>query len=439
MVRLSDSSIMNFNEVIRNKLFFFMDRVLKKGIYDQITSVEEDVRNPRFEYKLNEIISHAGRTVPYYHTYKDVADISQMPVVNKSIIRKESQSFLSTSYAKNELIKVTTSGSSGTPMEFYREHNKRIRQIAEVIFLGIPIKYYFGMKHGFIRATHPKSRLNLLLQNEIHIDPTKMSADALEKIRTDIKEMKCIIGFPSTLYEIALYCEKKGDTPKHFNLVGLICTAEPLLEKQKTVIQRVFGCPIQVRYAAEELGLIAVQNPGSPFYRVNQASFYVEILKLDSDSPCEEGEEGRIVITDLEAKAMPLIRYDTGDLGVMKIEEIRGERIVTLSSISGRKIEMLFSPTGEKISPFSINVKMKDVKGVIKFQFIQQDKNNYTMKVVTDEAYYDETKLLRILHGILGENAMISIEKVNEIKPLASGKTAYIVNEYIQKDEARTS
>ncbi|MFS0689425.1 hypothetical protein AB1K89_09290 [Sporosarcina sp. 179-K 8C2 HS] len=434
MVRLYDSTVMNINEMIRNKLFFSLDRVLGKGIYKQVTSVEEDIRNPRIEEKLNNIINHARDTVPYYNAYKNSNDISQMPVVNKSIIRKDSQSFISSLYDKNELIKVTTSGSSGTPMEFYRDSNKRIRQIAEVIYLGIPVKYYFGMKHGFIRATHPKSRLNLMLQNEIHIDPTKLSDENLEKIRAEIKEMKCIIGFPSTLYEIALYCERKGDTPEQFNMIGIICTAEPLLDKQRAAIQRVFGCPIQVRYAAEELGLIAVQNPGEPFYRINQASFYVEILKLDSDFPCEEGEEGRIVITDLEAKAMPLIRYDTGDLGVIKTEEISGERIVTLSSISGRKIEMLYSPSGEKISPFSINVKMKDVKGVIKFQFIQKDKNNYTMKVVADEEHYNETELLRILHGILGENAMISIEMVDMIKPLASGKTAYIVNEYIRKD-----
>lgn len=432
MNRLYDSTVMNTGEILRNRIFFLMDTVLKKGIRKQIKIIEKETRNPHIPQRLNELIIYAKRNVPYYNDYDAPAVVSHMPVINKNIIRADSDLFISSAYKKEELIKVSTSGSSGTPMTFYRNNEKRIRQIAEVIFLGRSIKYYFGMKHGFIRATSPKGRLNLFLENEIHIDPTKLTEENLEKARTYMKQMKSMIGFPSTLYEIALYCERKGDTLKDFNLVGIICTAEPLLVKQRKVIERVFGCPIQVRYATEELGLIAVQNPNENFYRVNEASFYIEILKLDSDITCNEGEEGRIVITDLESKAMPLIRYDTGDLGILKIENIDNRKIMTLSSISGRRIEMIYSPKGEKISPFSINVKMKDVKGVIKFQFIQKDEKEYLMNVIPDTLFYDEAEVRRILENILGTEASIHIQKVNSIPTLPSGKTTYIVNEYVK-------
>lgn len=420
---------MNLGEIMRNRLFFTADKLLNKNIYKQILDVDQSTINPNKTNKINRIIHHAITNVPFYSKYKDAQNIHDMPVVDKQVIRENIEAFIPDNLNKEELVKVTTSGSSGTPMTFYRTHDKKIRQIAEVIYLSQSVGYYFGMKHGFIRATHPKGKLSLLVQNEIHIDPTKLSEDNLEQIRQQIKSMKIIIGFPSTLYEIASYCLAKGDTPSDFTLKGIISTAEPLLEKQRLMIEKVFGCPIQVRYATEELGLVAVQHPDEEGFRVNGASFFVEILKLDSDHPCEEGEEGRIVVTDFYSFGMPLIRYDTGDLGTM-IQNSAG--ISYLTSIAGRKIELIYSPSGEKISPFSINVKMKDVEGVKKFQFIQKDQNDYVMKVVPDSSKFDEKIIHDILVDILGADAVIWIEEVDDIPKLSSGKTAYIVNEYMK-------
>ena len=48
-----------------------------------------------------------------------------------------------------------------------------------------------------------------------------------------------------------------------------------------------------------ENGIIAQQSIDSNNYIINWASYYVEILKLDKDTPVEQGEIGRIVVTDL--------------------------------------------------------------------------------------------------------------------------------------------
>ncbi|RST74181.1 phenylacetate--CoA ligase family protein [Siminovitchia acidinfaciens] len=432
MIKLYDPFVMNVGEITRNRLFFIADKLLKKNIYSQIKDVEKATVDPDIEHQMKRIIRHAVHHVPYYSAFKDAENLSDLPVIDKQIIRENMGFFIPNNVTKDELIKVTTSGSSGTPMSFYRTSEKKVRQIAEVIYLGRSVGYYFGMKHGFIRATHPKGRLNLLLQNEIHIDPTNLSETNLEEIRQKVKSLKMIIGFPSTLYEIALFCLKKGDKPSDFKLKGIICTAEPLLDKQRSFIEKAFGCPIQVRYATEELGLVAVQHPDDAGYRINEASFFVEILKLDDDTPCAEGEEGRIVVTDFYSFGMPLIRYDTGDLGTMQTRLKGKKKTPYLSSISGRKIELIYSPSCEKISPFSINVKMKDVEGVKKFQFIQKGKNDYVMNVIPDSSFFNEEQVMNILRDILGEDADIRLIPVEDIPTLASGKTPYIVNEYIK-------
>ncbi len=421
---------MSLGELIRNRLFFLIDKIMKKGIYNNVLDVEKKLDKGFASSDLKSILIHAKSTVPFYEGNPDLNELTDFPIINKSIVRENVDRFIPKNKKKSDLIKVSTSGSSGTPMAFYRTSDKRIRQIAEVIYLSQSANYYFGMKHGFIRATHPKGKLSLLIQNEIHIDPTMLSDNNLEKIRNDIKKMKIIIGFPSTLYEIALYCLKMGDTPQDFKLKGIISTAEPLLEKQKAVIQSLFDCPIQVRYATEELGLVAVQNPEEDYFTINEASFFVEILKIDSDEHCEENEEGRIVVTDFFSYGMPLIRYETGDIGRFVKKMINGKERKVITSISGREIEMIYTPKGEKISPFSINVMMKDVTGVIKFQFIQKDKDNYVMNVVPDFKSYNEIEIKEIIHSILGSDAKVKIQQVESIPTLPSGKTAYIVNEY---------
>lgn len=49
---------------------------------------------------------------------------------------------------------------------------------------------------------------------------------------------------------------------------------------------------------------------------VNTQSLRVELLAPDSSDYVKPGEIGRVVITDLYNRSMPLIRYDTGDFAV---------------------------------------------------------------------------------------------------------------------------
>ena len=71
--------------------------------------------------------------------------------------------------------------------------------------------------------------------------------------------------------------------------------------------------PVQRRiiYSMSELGLVAYSKPGFPGYQVLTDEFHVELLPA---TPGKRGELERLVVTDLEPGAMPLIRFDTGDL-----------------------------------------------------------------------------------------------------------------------------
>jgi len=422
---------MDLFELLRNRMFFLVDKLLRnKKVTNVLTSLEEFDQSKNKSHiqnvKKDNLLADVKSSTEFYKTFGST-NFNQLPIITKEYLAENREKFISNRFNKDDLIKVSTSGSYGTPMSFYRTKQKQMRQIAEVIFLGKHINYYIGRHHAFIRGVS-KNKINLLLQNEVHIDPTKLDEPSLEKMRKKVKKTKFIIGFPSVILSLIKYCEEMGDTSKDFKLLGIITTAEPLTENQRGLMKGFFNCNVVARYAMEELGLIATQCVHTENYHINEASFIVEVLQKESDSTATFGEEGRIIITDLDSNAMPLIRYDSGDFGVLQQRCSCGFDGKVLKTISGRKIQNILDSQGNIISPFSINVMMKDYENIYQFQFVQEGINQYHLLLITNSKFKGKESLLADLYKILGTDANIEVFIVDEIKPLPSGKRPYIIN-----------
>ena len=106
---------------------------------------------------------------------------------------------------------------------------------------------------------------------------------------------------------------------------------------------------------------------------LNEANYFIEILK-ENDEPAEEGELGRIVVTDLYNYAMPMIRYDTGDVGSLKYMEINGVKKKVITNFTGRKIDMVYDVSGRCLSPHKVSVTFWSFPELKQFQFIQEVK-----------------------------------------------------------------
>ena len=207
--------------------------------------------------------------------------------------------------------------------------------------------------------------------------------------------------------------------------------SEPITDYAKQLLEDYFSCPVVSRYSNMENGFIAQQEPGEFIYKINHASFYVEILDINDDKVLVEGKLGRIVITDLFNYAMPLIRYDTGDLGILKNEiDINNKSNGPyLLNIEGRKVDFITNTKGQILSPHSITNTMWKFSDVLQFQFIQIETKKYIIKINIDAERYDKEEILIAdLKKYLGNDALIEVEIVHEIPLLASGKRKKIVN-----------
>ena len=167
---------------------------------------------------------------------------------------------------------------------------------------------------------------------------------------------------------------------------------------------------------------MGLQREEDESYYIDSESYYYEILKLDSDQPAEPGELGRIVITDLYNYAIPLIRYDNGDLAVAERKEKNGRFKLYLKELYGRRVDMIYDTKGRIVSPFVLLNGLSMAKGIDQYRFIQEDVKKYTLWLNGDREKIDEKAILDFIQPYFGEDAEITVEYVEEIPVLNSGK-----------------
>ncbi|MBK8852974.1 MAG: phenylacetate--CoA ligase family protein [Saprospiraceae bacterium] len=428
---------------IRQLVYWAIDYLKGGVIKHHYLDIKEILENPGIHQKknllyLNHILNHAIKTVPYYSSLGIRPCLEDFPVVNKEIIRINQNQFLSNQFKKEKLYKVTTSGSTGTPFTVYKDPGKLARHKAENIYFSELAKYNFGTKLFYLRVwnnVNKKSALKCFFENLVMQDAATLDGKNLENFISKLKKdplPKSILAFSSTCEGLVQYLDSKSEELHATNVQSIITISETLPQQVKQKLENYFNCPVISRYSNIENGFIAQQClEENNEYHINNASFIIEILDLERDVPISEGNLGRIVITDLFNFGMPLIRYDTGDLGVLKNKSICSKNNEVFSFIGGRQVDFIYSTNKELLSPHVITNTMWSYP-VKQFQFIQTSAEGYVLKLNVFDSKPDENSLLKDLKKYLGYDAKILIEYVDEIPVLSSGKRRKIINQMLK-------
>ncbi|HAE45443.1 MAG TPA: CoF synthetase [Lachnospiraceae bacterium] len=386
------------------------------------------------EEKIARLIDHARRTTEFYRNIPEGTPLSEMPIVNKDTFRADYDAFLSSEYKGEKGSRVmSTSGSTGTPLRIVQNLDKVRHDTADGIFFGAMADYYIGMKMGFIRVwVHnvTKSPLRLLAENMIMVDSSDLGDAALTEMLEMFrkKRVKCLLGYASALAEISRFIDRNHVDTSRFSVCSIIPISESMPSVVRQRLREQFNCPVQQWYSNEENGIMGIQGKDSDAYYIDSENFYFEILKMDSDEAAEPGELGRVVITDLRNYAMPIIRYDNGDLAVYKKIEKDGRFKLYLTELYGRRSDTIYDTAGNALTPFIITNNLWDVEGVRQYRFCQDTKDTYTLELNGDPDVMDEADIIGRILPYFGEGAKIRIEYVDEIPVLNSGKRKYIEN-----------
>jgi phenylacetate-CoA ligase len=436
---------MTLPQLIRYKAFWLLDILKGKPVtkhYNDILSIlnyyNSETTQKAIKHRLSEVLEHTCNTVPHYKKLSKITKLEDFPVVNKLIIKENYDAFQSEKFKDEKTkYKTSSSGSTGIPFVVNQDKQKRFRNIADTIAFAEIAGVAVGIKVIFMSVftgTKKKNPLIAWLQNVDTEEVTELNEVEVEKFLLKLqknKNKKAIWAYASALDTIAYTIDAKEITFDDANLKVIVACSEQLSDTTKERLQKHLKTPVISRYSNTENGILAQQeNYGDHTFKLNHASYKFEILKFDEDTPQENGIPGRIVITDLFNYCMPLIRYDTGDVGTMVLN---GDNVPVFTKIEGRKQDLIYNTSGELTSSFSVTKITRGLIHIKQYQFIQDDKTSYTFKVNAPYIEGDEALFKSRIKKILGDDANVTVEYIDEIPLLASGKRQRIVNNYHHK------
>ncbi|MBE0436034.1 MAG: phenylacetate--CoA ligase family protein [Methylomicrobium sp.] len=407
----------------------------------------EEIQKLQLE-RLKMFLTDVGRNVPYYQqqfkkqdfspeTIASLDDLRQLSLTDKPFIRKHFDQLKAMD--ANGLSRFNTGGSSGEPLIFYIGKKRVSHDVAakwratrwwnvdigdpEIVIWGSPIELGAQDKIRLIRDK--LLRTQLLPAFEMSVDKVNGFIRQIQNTRP-----KMLFGYPSALAHIAMQAKQTGQKLDHFGIKVAFVTSERLYSHQREMIEHVFACPVANGYGGRDAGFIAHECPEGGMH-ITAEDIIVEIIDKDG-KPLPVGEVGEITITHLATRDFPFIRYRTGDIGALSIEQCPcGRGLPLLKEIQGRTTDFVVSEDGTIIHGLALIYVLRDMKGVESFKIIQQDLKHTLVQVVAEKEFDIELSKQKISTEFkkrLGQGVQIDIEFVEEIMKEKSGKFRYVIS-----------
>lgn len=397
--------------------------------------------------KLQKLVRHAYEHVPYYRRHWDdngiriedirnIEHLSQIPVLSKIDILKNEETLVS----RNKLGRLytrKTGGSTGMTLHFKKEARALAINDAimwrcyrwygidigdrQVRFWGVPVT----------RELRWKEQLKDFVLNRIRISAFDISRETCLREYERIRRFKpaYFYGYTTAIYGFCLFMKEFGIDLNELNLKAVICTAEKMYPHHRKLFDEVFECPVVDEYGCAEHGIIAFQCKEGNMH-IMADHLIVEFLD-ENDQPVQPGEPGRIVITDLDSYAMPLIRYDIGDIGRASNKKCScGVNLPLMEVLEGRKEDFIRTVDGKLVHAAYLCYTLKD-DTVHEFKMYQKSLDKFLVQIVKSPLFSknSEKALEKKLRTALGDNVHITFEYMDRIPREKSGKLRYFVSE----------
>jgi phenylacetate-CoA ligase len=236
-----------------------------------------------------------------------------------------------------------------------------------------------------------------------------------------------IHGYPQSLAIIAEELLKRGiDNVSP----AMVCTgAELVSNKTREKINAAFGVEMADSYATIESGMIAWQCKSLKGYHINIDNLVLEFLH--NGKPVRPGEPGRVVVTNLHSYAMPIIRYELGDICTPSDSLCTcGNQLPLMTVVEGRIDDMVKTPSGRVISPNSITNVMEAVDGIGQFRVIHEKKDLMVVQIVAGAGFSQDTprRTQNLLRELVGDDINIEVRMVSEISKEHTGKIRAVIS-----------
>jgi phenylacetate-CoA ligase len=275
--------------------------------------------------------------------------------------------------------------------------------------------YFWGFDFSPLKRF--KVRILDVLQNRFRVFDYKEKA--FNGFVKKLQKAKYIHGYSSMIYQSAkLINDKKLPKPKHIKMVK--GTSEKIYDSYKAEIQTAFGVPIISEYGAAETGIIAFECEHGQMH-LNMEGVLVEEINNE------------IVVTNLQMKAFPIIRYQLGDYIQLATDNQickcgRAHKI--LEEVTGRIGENVYGK--QEVFPslyFYYIFKNLGKKHNLKltYQIIQKEKGILIFNIEENITDKQQQLLKQEIHNYFNDDITYNIHQ-NVKKKVVKGKTKSFIS-----------
>lgn len=399
------------------------------------------------EERLASLLHRAATCVPYYREHwrqrrmrGDRASwevLNNWPILTKAMVQQHARAFIADDADPRSMFCDRTSGTTGTPLAVFspRETLRKWYALNEArlrLWHGISWGERWAILGGQMvvpihRRRPPFWVFNPAL-NQLYLSTFHIAGHNAEWYVRALRQYapSHIIAYPSSLASLAGIMLDSGLRGPDIKVV--LSNAEALPDNSRQAIARAFRCPVRNTYGMAEMVAGASECDRGTMHLWPEAG-RLEILGDDEDRQAPAGQTGRVVATGLLNPDMPLIRYETGDRGALRPEDVRcscGRGLPALAALEGRSADMIVTADGRRI--FWLNPAFYGLQ-VREAQLIQESLERIRVLCVVGPGHtpQDEAILIGRLRERIG-NIEVVLQRVEQIPRSANGKFKPVIS-----------
>ena len=358
--------------------------------------------------RLGELLQHAARHNAFWARrlheagleWKDpllqrdpYRALAALPPVSKQELRQAGAAALDGGRVARSWYSSTSSGSTGEPFRVYYEPRawgmlKQLVKLRARRACGVRITDRIAVLDAVV--PRPPSRLGRWTRISV-LQPAPAMASALTAFAPDV-----LYGLPSALLEVARVLDRRGDFP---DIYALFTSGELLDRAARETLTAAFDAPVYDVYGTSETKEIAWECPEGGMH-VNADVVRLEVLD-ESGNALPPEVEGDLVATLLVNRAMPLLRYRTGDRGTLLAESCPcGRASPLVGVVTGRAADVLVLRGGQRISPYALTCALERIEGVLRYQVSQLDLGRVRVRAIVESAVDRDVIAARMRDGL---------------------------------------